>query len=321
MYCNITFVVETDVHYPTDVSLLWDAMRCLLRTIGPLSRAHDIRGWRQWKKQWRDVRSLFHRVRSTRRAKGRPEGVEEYLTRCRLLVERVKGGVAELTAMGVGTEVVVKLEGDIAHAERQIDQVDRRLLRGETISHDEKVFSIFDEHTRWISKGKAGHPVELGVPVCVIEDQHRFVLNHLVLWEESDVDIAVPMIEETRELFAQFRACSFDRGSHSPANRRRLDELLDVNALPKKGWLSKADTARETTPEFRALRHAHPAVESAVNHPEHHGLDRELTLGAAGFERTVALSVLGANIHRLGKILREQALEARKPRKRRRRAA
>ena len=200
-----SFAVETDVHYPTDVSLLFDAMRCLLRTIGPLSRAHGLRGWRQWKKQLRDVRRLFQRVRSTRRAKGRPERIGQYLTRCRLLVERAKGSVAALTAMGAGPAVVAKLEGYIAHADRQIDQVDRRLLQGETIPHEEKVFSIFEEHTRWISKGKAGCPVELGVPVCVIEDQHRFVLNHLVLWEGSDVDVAVPLIEDTRELFRLHR--------------------------------------------------------------------------------------------------------------------
>ncbi len=312
-----SFVVETDVHYPTDVSLLWDAMRGLLRTIGPLSGEHGVRGWRQWKKQQRDVRGLFNRVRSTRRAKGRPERVERYLTRCRSVVERARGSVAELTAGEVRAASVAEIEGYIVHAERQIDQVDRRLLEGETIPHEEKVFSIFEEHTRWISKGKAGCPVELGVPVCVIEDQHRFVLNHHVIWEGSDVDVAVPFVRETRDLFPKLRVCSFDRGFHSPANRDRLDDLLEVSALPKKGRLSKADMAREATPEFRAARHAHPAVESAVNHLEHHGLDRILSLGAAGFDRTVALSVLGANIHRLGKVPRKQALEAQKRRHRR----
>ena len=51
----------------------------------------------------------------------------------------------------------------LRHAQRQID---RRLLRGETIPNAEKVFSVFEDYTRWIAKGKAGTPVELGVPVC-----------------------------------------------------------------------------------------------------------------------------------------------------------
>ena len=127
---------------------------------------------------------------------------------------------------------------------RQIDQVERRLLRGETIPHEEKVFSIFEGHTRWISKGKAGTPVELGVPVALIEDQYQFILHHKVLWEGEDVDVAVPMVQEAQALYPELRACSFDRGFHSRGNRVRLDALLDVNALPGKGYLSRADRKR-----------------------------------------------------------------------------
>ena len=131
------------------------------------------------------------------------------------------------------------------HAVRQIDQIDRRLLKGETIPQNEKVFSIFEPHTRWISKGKAGRPVELGVPVCIIEDPYQFILHHEIMWTGSDVDFAVPIVEITKELFPDFCAVSFDRGFHSPANRARLDEVLVDNVLPKKGRLSKADRERE----------------------------------------------------------------------------
>ena len=79
-----------------------------------------------------------------------------------------------------------------------MDPVERRLLKGETIPHEEKVFSIFEEHTRWVSKGKAGTPVELGVPVCVMEDQFQFILHHKILWAGGDVDLAAPMVEERK---------------------------------------------------------------------------------------------------------------------------
>ena len=163
------------------------------------------------------------------------------------------------------------------------------------------MFSIFETHTRWNSKGKAGCPVELGVPLCVIEDQRQFILHHGVMWEGSDVDVAtaVPMVAATQALFADLRVCSFDRGFHSPDNRTRLDQMLDLNALPGKGRLSKANQDREAAPDFRPARKQHPAVESAVNHLDHHGLDRILSHGADGFKRSVALSILGANIHRL----------------------
>ena len=101
-------------------------------------------------------------------------------------------------------------------------------MRGETIPHEEKVLSIFEEHTRQVSKGKAGTPVELGVPVALIEDQYQFILHHRILWEGEDVDVAVPMVQEAQARHPKLRACSFDRGFYNPDNRVRLDALLDV---------------------------------------------------------------------------------------------
>ena len=168
---------------PTDVNLLWDAMRCLLRETGRAGVKHAVGGWRQWRHLSNEVRNLFNGVRSTRRAKRRPARVEAYLTRCRGLVERAVRTVDALRGKGVGETTCHSIEGFVAHARRQLDQVERRLLRDETIPHEEKVFSIFEEHTRWISKGKAGTPVELGVPVALIEDQYQFILHHEVLWK------------------------------------------------------------------------------------------------------------------------------------------
>ncbi len=310
-----SFVVETDVHYPTDVSLLWDAMRCLIRETGRAASPYALPGWRQWRHLRTGVKTLFNRVRSTRRARSRPERVKAYLARCGELADRAQETLGDLERIGAAEPLCMALRGFLGHARRQIDRVERRLLKGETIPHDEKVFSIFEEHTRWISKGKAGCAVELGVPVCVIEDQYRFLLHHTILWTGGDTDVAAPMVQETQALHPDLRVCSFDRGFHSPDNRVRLDALLELNALPRKGRLSRADVAREQDEPFAAARRQHPAVESAINALDHRGLDRVRTHGAEGFARTVALSVLAANLHRLGQILRQRE------RKRRRRAA
>lgn len=81
--------------------------------------------------------------------------------------------------------------------QRQIEQIDRRVIKGETIPHDEKVFSLFEEHTEWVVKGKAGVPVELGVRVSVLEDPCQFILHHRV-WQETDEKVAVLMIDEAQ---------------------------------------------------------------------------------------------------------------------------
>ena len=310
-----SFVVETDVHYPTDVSRLWDALRCLLRETGRAAGRHAVGGWRQWRHLSKEVRKLFNQVRSTRRAKRHRERVEAYLARCRALVARTMETLEELRDKGVEETTCQSIQGFIAHAQRQFGQVERRLLRGEAIAHEEKVFSVFEEHTRWICKGKAGTPVELGVPVALIEDQHQFILHHKILWQGADVDVAVPLVRAAQALYPELRACSFDRGFHSPGNRVRLDALLDINALPRKGYLSRADREREAEEPFAAARRAHPAIESAINGLEHRGLDRVRSHGADGFARTVALSVLAANLHRIGLILQKRE------RKRRRLAA
>ena len=294
------------MHYPTDVSLLWDATRCLLRETGRAAEKYAVRGWRQWRHLSREVKKLFNKVRATRRAQRHPERVAAYVARCRALVERAEATLDVLRGQGVGELRCRSITGLVAHARRQIDQGGAGLLRGETIPHEEKVFSIFEEHTRWVSKGKAGTPVELGVPVAIIEDQYEFILHHKVLWEGEDVDVAVSMVQEAQALDPELRACSFDRGFHSRDNRVRLDALLDVNALPGRGYLSRADREREEEESFVAARRAHPAIESAINGLEHRGLDRVRSHGADGFARTVALSVLAANLHRIGLILQKR---------------
>ena len=80
----------------------------------------------------------------------------------------------------------------IKHAELQIDQIERRVFKGEKIPHKEKVFSVFEEHTEWICKGKAGILQELGVRVCIVEDQFRFILNYEVMYKKTDEKVTVP---------------------------------------------------------------------------------------------------------------------------------
>jgi hypothetical protein len=120
---------------------------------------------------------------------------------------------------GIDNDKILKIKNFMDHARRQIDQTDRRAIQGQTIPHQEKVFSIFETHTEWLSKGKAGVPVELGLAVCVVEDQYGFILHYRVMQQEVDVDIAIQIIQETLERFPQLSSCSFDQGFHSPQNQ------------------------------------------------------------------------------------------------------
>lgn len=295
-----SFVVETDVHYPTDFNLLWDAMRVLVGAC----KEYGLPGWRQHAAHLREVRRLFHRVRG-RRNQDREERCRAYLDKALSIINKAEQSYKEIRRFGACSSI----EAALVDARRQVDQIERRVLLGQTIAHQDKVFSLFERHTRWNVKGKAGVPVELGVPVCVLEDQYQFVLHHRILWTESDVEVAQSMVGEAQARFPDLKLCSFDRNFHSPGNREALDEMLEHNVLPSKGRGSQAQRERETQPTFVEARRQHPAVESCINNLEHRGLDRVRTYGAAGFERTVALSVVAYNLHRLGLLLQRQERE------------
>ena len=85
-----------------------------------------------------------------------------------------------------------EIERWLGYAELLIDQIDRRVLQGETIPQQEKVFSLFEPHARWCVKGKAG------VPVSVVGCAQQSVLHWQVMWEEQDVDMAAELVERTQ---------------------------------------------------------------------------------------------------------------------------
>lgn len=321
-----SFVVETDVHYPTDTNLLFDALRVVIRLIAAVCVICGLSDWRQHAYNIRQVRRGHRKTQRRKGARKQPESpmtprqakqeaerlkaFEEYLTVCQGYLDKARLTLSHLEKPHL-LDIQVKalqttIEEFMRHADRQIDQIRRRVLQGEVIPHAEKVFSLFEPHTEWVVKGKAGVPVELGIRVCIVEDQHRFILNHHVMEKQTDDQVAVSIVEATKQRFPELSSCSFDKGFHSPDNQTRLSEVLDVVALPRKGKLSQQAQAIESSEEFVAARQKHSAVESAINALEVHGLDICPDHGIHGFKRYVSLAVLARNIHRIGCILNQR---------------
>jgi hypothetical protein len=310
-----SFPSETNVHFPTDISLLFDALRKIITLIPKINR----KGWRKWRKLTKKAKKLWlaSQRQKKRSAKGEKAKAElekaiisshlEFIAFARTIVERA----AETLSSVSDTDVVIYLRREviwnyIRHANRQIDQIERRVVNGESIPHAEKVFSIFEEHTRWIKKGKAGVPQQLGLNVCIVKDQYGFILHHRVMESETDDKIAVPIIRETVDRFPEFSGCSFDKGFHSPANQKELSGILKRVVLPRKGKLTKEAAEIENSPEFKEKRRKHPAVESSIAALSNHGLDRCPDHGIIGFKRYVALGVLARNMQMIGHIIREK---------------
>ena len=212
---------------------------------------------------------------------------------------------------GLGDEILYF----IRQGNRQIDQICRRYFKGEKIPHDEKVFSLFEPHTEWIVKGKAGISQEPGLRVCIVESSDGFILHYMVMENKTDDQVAVPITRETKKRFPSLKSCSYDKGFHSPQNQQDLRKELDFVVLPKMGRRNSEEQAHEGSEQFGELRRKHSAVESAINALEHCGLDRCKDFGIDGFKRYASLAILARNIHRPGCILQEQERKKEKPRR------
>jgi len=317
-----SFVLETDVHFPTDINLLFDAMRRAIVLIMTLCDNLTLPGWRKGDYNIKKVKKYFRKAqqlqRSTSKDPKRKAKREQliidahlaYIKLCHYFIDRVRETIAFITSSDLLVHLKVQeIDKYIAHAERQIDQIRRRVVEGETIPHHEKVFSIFQEHTEWINKGKAGVSQELGLKVCVVKDQFCFILHYRVMQNETDDKVAVPIIIETKERFNELSSCSFDKGFHSPENQKELSEILNKVILPRKGKLSAINKEIENSEEFKQARHKHTAVESSINALENHGLDRCRDHGLDGFKRYVGLAILARNIQILGHILQQKQLK------------
>jgi hypothetical protein len=317
-----SFVVETHVHYPTDINLLYDAMRKVITVTAKWCDQQGVSEWRQHQYNVRHLKQLMRKAQNNKRSKAKSAeqktknealciaAHQAYLDVAERYLNKAQATVSRLEHSGLTNEsdVVRKLEieGFMEHAIRQIDQTKRRVILGQAIPHAEKVFSIFEPHTEWVSKGKAGVPVELGIKVCILEDQHQFILHHQVMQQQTDDEVAVSMVAQAKQRFANLTACSFDKGFHSPENQLALKAQLELVALPRKGKLSQSAQAVEQSAAFIKARRAHSAVESAINALEVHGLDMCPDHGIGGVKRYVALAVVARNIHRIGALLWQQ---------------
>lgn len=323
-----SFVVETDVHFPTDSSLLFDASRSILKTMKKIAFKEGLTGWRQSKYLQKKMKIIIRAIGQNRKSLKRFSSKEikdkdndvKYKNELKLKEKNLELKYSELIT--IASDIVnlaeeqmekikesplkTKVTNFINHSKKQIDQIQRRVFNNETIPSNEKVYSIFESHTEWISKGKAGAPQELGLKVCILEDQYQFILNHRVVEKQTDEQTAVSLTQETKNMFENIKSCSYDKGFYSSNNRTELNTFLDQVILPKKGKLSKKDIEIESQDSFKYHKRKHSGVESAINCLEHHGLDRCHDNGLLGFKRYVALAILAKNIFHIGKLIKEK---------------
>jgi len=310
-----SYVFESNVHFPTDVNLLYDAARKSLQFASRLATEAQIPGWRkaeyhikQFKSQCRLVGKLFY-SNSRNKEEKLHEATRDYLKLAGNLLQKLDDAEADFEASAktcIKQEVLLQeLNYFKGCLHKQTDLVTRRIIDGETIPHSEKIFSIFEPYTEWIQRGKAGKGQELGLKLTIARDQFGFILTHKLMQKQLDKDMAVPMAKTILEKY-DIQSMSFDQGYWTPLNYRTLCELVPDLIMPKKGKLNQEEYERQHSKTFITLRKQHSAVESAINSLEHHGLNRCPDRGLPHFKKYAALGILACNLHKLGNILQEQ---------------
>ena len=311
-----TYVLETNVHFPTDVNLLWDAQRKCADLLVPMAEAAQLTGWRKcrdWRRRLKGQMIGLTRLASSggpNKEQRKREAAQQYVRDSYRFEEKVFATIQALPAPQDPLECVRREQLDYFHAAliKQLDLVERRWLRGETIPHEEKVFSLFEPHTRWIKKGKLFPPVELGHKLLLATDQHELILDYKVMEQLSDGNEVIGLADRLLGRYGSqsLASLSFDRGFTREEDRQLLELYIAQVIMPKRGKRNLQEQEREQQRSFIALRRKHSAIESDINALEHHGLDRCPDKGWHGFKRYVGFGVLAYNLHKIGRRLLER---------------
>ena len=307
-----TYVLETNVHFPTDLNLLLDAMRKAMDIMDYCRNNYGLKGWRKLK-SWRSA--LKSSQRSTSKAcasssknkdKAVHTEVSEYLRIAKELDLRITQSSEALYLLPVTDKLFKKLQELDYYQQmgkKHIDLIERRLLKKELIPSSEKIYSVFEPHTEWISKGKQNKKVELGHKILISTCQHHFILHHQVIEAKADVELTIPLADTLLSKYQNIESWSMDKGFYSKENKELLTLAIPQLIMPKKGKLNVAEREQESEKKFKKLRNHHSAVESNINQLEHNGLDRCPDKGLENYKKYVSLGILSYNLHRFGKVL------------------
>ena len=315
-----SYVLETNVHFPTDVNLLWDAQRKCLDLLAPLARRHELEGWRKtedWRRKLKSQMIGLGRLLSgggANKEERTRAAARDYVQASYRFEEKVFASLGALPGPEDITQMMRRAQIDYFHDMmiKQLDLVERRLLKAETIPHEEKIFSLFEPHTQWIKKGKLFPPVELGHKVILATDQHELILDFRMMEQLNDAEEVLPMADRLLGRFGSLQSVSFDKGFTREADRQLLELYIPEVIMPKRGKRNAGEQEREQARPFRRLRRQHNAIESDIHCLEHHGLNRCPDKGLAGYQRYLGFGVLAYNLHKIGRqLLQRKAVRRR----------
>ena len=322
-----TTLVETDVHHPTDASLLWDTVRVITRLLGQLRDLvpHQLP---RYPKRTRAAKRRMYELQRMTSSQREHQQVPKYRELIGIAEEVLKNGrhaVESTKDAGQTPSDVWRIEqlrkqiADFCQlGDRVVDQARRRVLLNEQVPTAEKIYSIFEPHTSLIKRGKAGKPIEFGHKVYLAETRSGLITQYSVLdGNPSDEDHVLTSVRSHKEVFGCApKLYANDRGAYSPDNIEGCQqEGVECVCIPQRGGQKTSERdAFEHSAEFKQGQRFRAGIEGRISVLfRGRGMKRCLASGRKGLELLVGLAVLANNLLRIAALL----LEKLKPKKRR----
>lgn len=310
-----TTAVETNIHWPTDSSLLWDTYRTLARLVKDI-RKLDPRAVPNQRLLKRKAKRLHLRI--TRKASGKNvtaedlqslyfeliQLVQKLMQWCSQIVQHVQGKLASQSYPKPLPAALKPLLDNVIHyqqlGERVVQQAWTRVIEKKSVANDDKIFSIFEAHTELLKRGKAGKEIEFGHMVQIEQVGSKFVTRYDV-FDKRPVEhqLVEPALAYHKQVFGSYPdEMSADKGYYESMDQ--IDELskkIEVVSISKKGNRSQEETERETDPAFRDAQRFRAGVEGSISFLKRAlGLARCYNKGWPHYAATVGVTILTHNL-------------------------
>lgn len=313
-----TTVVETNIHWPTDATLLWDTVRTVTRLVwdlhGKLPRG--VKGFTDRTRSARRRMQAIQRMTARQREQQQTPKYREIIRITEQVLQNAKHVVAAakrvrkvdvLTHAAIGA-ICKQISDFCALGVPVIDQARRRVLEGEVVPPEEKVYSIFEAHTDLIKRGKALKPVEFGHKVFLAESSHGLITDYRVLdGNPVDSDHVQASLDQHKETFQQApEDYAADRGFYSAANIQNCKEAgVSQVSIPQRGGQRTTEQEElERSRGFKKGQRFRAGIEGRISVLfRGRGMKRCLLKGRERFEILVGAAVLANNLMRIADLL------------------
>jgi len=316
-----TTVVETNIHYPTDSSLLGDGVRVLTRSMKRISAIVGDAGARL-RDRSRSVKYRILEIGRAARSKGGAgkerlqQGYEKLLASVSRVVGQAKRfsreiGTGVKTSRDVFKQAALEgfrkeLDTMAPRVKQVIEQARARVFGGDT-HVPEKLVSIFEPSTEVIRKGKASKPTEFGKMVKIQEGENQIITSFEGYEKRpSDSELLIPGIESHDEQLGRTpRVVAGDAAFYSAANEKQAHEKgVQRVCVPNRSTKSAERKREQKKPWFRSGQKWRTGCEGRISVlKRRHGLRRCLYKGDSGMQRWVGLGVIADNLIHIGKAL------------------